>query len=187
MRRRDFQRLVDSLKSLSPHQLHQLNETVSGLAQKNEVRAYRSPGRAVGSVPLLRCQGIPPLGYDSGEQRYRCKACAKTFTGLTGTPLNRVHHKHQLLDYEHCMKAGLSVLEATAELGLHRNVVFRWRHRLMPQLDVHQPHSLEGVAEVDEAFSESLSRGASTACRVRPTRERCLQGSVASRENRYRS
>ena len=30
MRRRDFQRLVDSLKSLSPHQLHHLNETVSG-------------------------------------------------------------------------------------------------------------------------------------------------------------
>ncbi|MCP5285410.1 MAG: helix-turn-helix domain-containing protein [Burkholderiaceae bacterium] len=28
------------------------------------------------------------------------------------------------------MKTGLSVREAAAELGLHRNVVFRWRHRL---------------------------------------------------------
>lgn len=95
----------------------------------------------------------------AGEQRYRCKACAKTFTGLTGTPLNGVHHKHQLLDYEHCMKAGLSVREAAAELSLHRNVVFRWRHRLMPQLDVHQPHSLEGVAEVDEAFFRESFKG----------------------------
>ena len=34
--------------------------------EERGARAYRSPGRAVGSVPLLRCQGIPPLGYDSG-------------------------------------------------------------------------------------------------------------------------
>ena len=57
------------------------------------------------------------------------------------------------------MKAGLSVREAADELGLHRNVVFRWRHRLMPQLDVHQPHSLEGVAEVDEAFFRESFKG----------------------------
>lgn len=161
MRRRDFQRLVDSLKSLSPHQLHHLNETVSGLAQKNEVRALIA--RQVeqsGQCPYCDAKEFRRWGTTpAGEQRYRCKACAKTFTGLTGTPLNRVHHKHQLLDYENCMKAGLSVREAAAELGLHRNVVFRWRHRLMPQLDVHQPHSLEGVAEVDEAFFRESFKG----------------------------
>ena len=161
MRRRDFQRLVDSLKSLSPHQLHQLNETVSGLAQKNEVRALIA--RQVeqsGQCPYCDAKEFRRWGTTSaGEQRYRCKSCARTFTGLTGTPLNRVHHKHQLLDYEHCMKVGLSVREAAAELGLHRNVVFRWRHRLMPQLDVHQPHSLEGVAEFDEAFFRESFKG----------------------------
>ena len=119
MCRREFQRLVDSLKSLSPHQLHQLNETVSGLAQKNEVRALIA--RQVeqsGQCPYCDAKEFRRWGTTpAGEQRYRCKACAKTFTGLTGTPLNRVHHKHHLLDYENCMKAGLSVREAADETG----------------------------------------------------------------------
>ena len=38
MRRRDLQQLVDSLSTLSPHQLRQLNESVGELAQQNEVR-----------------------------------------------------------------------------------------------------------------------------------------------------
>ena len=88
MRRRGFQRLVDALRSLSPHQFHQLNETKRGSSLAGALSA-------------------------AGEQRYRCKACSKTFTGLTGTPLNGVHHnKHQLLGYEHCMKTGVSVREA---------------------------------------------------------------------------
>ncbi|MDV7399873.1 IS1595 family transposase, partial [Arthrospira platensis SPKY1] len=118
-----FQRLVDSLKSLSPHQLHQLNETVSGLSQQNEVRALVAKQVVqYGRCPHCGDKEFRRWGTTAaGEQRYRCKACAKTFTGLTGTPLNRVHHKHRLLDYEHCMKSGLSVREAAAELGLHRN------------------------------------------------------------------
>ena len=39
MCRRDFQRPVDSLQTLSPHQLRQLNETVSVLAQRDELRS----------------------------------------------------------------------------------------------------------------------------------------------------
>ena len=57
------------------------------------------------------------------------------------------------------MKDGLSVRDAADVLSLHRNVVFRWRHRLMPQLDKHQPHALEGVAEVDEAFFRESFKG----------------------------
>ena len=32
-------------------------------------------------------------GFHRGLQRYRCRACGKTFTALTGTPLARLRHQ----------------------------------------------------------------------------------------------
>lgn len=161
MRRRDFQRLVDSLQTLSPHQLRQLNETVSVLAQQDEVRSLVAAHVAQGGrCPHCSSDKFQRWGTTTaGEQRYRCKSCTKSFTGLTGTPLNRVRHKGLLLRYAACMKEQLSVRDAAEQLGLHRNVVFRWRHRLMPELDKHQPTALEGVAEVDEAFFRESFKG----------------------------
>jgi transposase-like protein len=161
MRRRDFQRLVESLSTLSPHQLRQLNESVHELARQTEVRALVAE-RVSRSARCPHCggEGFQRWGTTAaGEQRYRCKSCTKSFTGLTGTPLNRVRHKGLLLQYAACMKDGLSVRDTARQLGLHRNVVFRWRHRLMPQLDKHQPEALEGVAEVDEAFFRESFKG----------------------------
>lgn len=161
MRRRDFQQLVDSLSTLSPHQLRQLNESVGELAQQNEVRTLVAQHvQQDGQCPHCAAKKFQRWGTTAaGEQRYRCGSCRKSFTGLTGTALNRVRHKGLLLEYAACMKDGLSVREAADRLGLHRNVVFRWRHRLMPQLERHQPETLQGVAEVDEAFFRESFKG----------------------------
>ena len=161
MRRRDFQRLVESLPTLSPHQLRQLNESVHELARQTEVRALVAD-EASRSARCPHCSGDKLQRWGTtaaGEQRYRCKSCTKSFTGLTGTPLNRVRHKGLLLQYAACMKDGMSVRDTADVLGMHRNVVFRWRHRLMPQLNKHQPGALEGVAEVDEAFFRESFKG----------------------------
>lgn len=161
MRRRDFQRLEESLPTLSLHQLRQLNETVNELSRQNEVRALVADQVShSGRCPHCSGEKFQRWGTTAaGEQRYRCKTCTKSFTGLTGTPLNRVRHKGLLLAYAECMKDGLSVRETAERLELHRNVVFRWRHRLMPPLDKHQPRALEGVAEVDEAFFRESFKG----------------------------
>lgn len=161
MRRREFQRLVESLESLSPHQLRQLDETVSKLAQQTEVRALVTAHvEREGHCPHCDSDEFQRWGTTaSGEQRYRCKKCSKSFTGLTGTALSGIRHKGLLLEYAQCMKAGLSVRETAQQLGLHRNVVFRWRHRLMPPNSAHQPEALDGVAEVDEAFFRESFKG----------------------------
>ncbi|MDT7524423.1 IS1595 family transposase [Rhodoferax sp. TBRC 17198] len=161
MRRRDFQRLVESLESLSPHQLRQLDETVSKLAQQTAVRELVTAHvEREGQCPHCQGNAFQRWGTTaSGEQRYRCKKCFKSFTGLTGSPLNGLWHKSLLLEYAQCMKVGLSVRETAEQLGLHRNVVFRWRHRLMPPNSAHQPEALEGVAEVDEAFFRESFKG----------------------------
>jgi ribosomal protein L37AE/L43A len=42
-----------------------------------------------------RCQGkqLYRHGTRSGLQRFRCRACGRTFNSLTGTPLARLRHK----------------------------------------------------------------------------------------------
>ncbi|HUX23106.1 MAG TPA: IS1595 family transposase [Burkholderiales bacterium] len=161
MRRRAFHQLTESLSTLSPHQLRQLNESVARLSQQNEVREMVSDQvQHDGQCPHCRTHQFWHWGTTgAGEQRYRCKSCLKTFTGLTGTALGRLRHKGLLLDYAACMKNSLSVRETALKLGLHRNVVFRWRHRLMPELTKHQPQALLGVAEVDETFFRESFKG----------------------------
>lgn len=114
MRRREFQQLVESLSTLSPHQLRQLNESVGELAQQNEVRTLVAEHvQREGQRPHCDAKKLQRWGTTvAGEQRYRCASCRKSFTGLTGTALNRVRHKGLLLDYAACMKEGLSVREA---------------------------------------------------------------------------
>lgn len=102
----------------------------------------------------IRCtpNGVQP-GYNrSGEPRYRCKACTKTFTGLTGTRFYRIHNKALLLENAAYMNDSLSVHEAARKLGIRRNAASRFRHLLMPAPAQHQPDSLPGIAEADEAF-----------------------------------
>lgn len=161
MRRRDFHRLVEALRTLSPHQLRQLEETVGGLVQQTKLRTLVSE-RVAGSGRCPHCGSSEFRRWGrtaSGEQRYRCKKCARSFTGLTGTGLCRLRHKRLLPEYAQCMKAGMSVRATAKQLGVHRNVVFRWRHRLMPQLATHQPRTLQGVAEADEAFFRESFKG----------------------------
>jgi transposase-like protein len=88
----------------------------------------------------------------SGEQRYRCTSCCRSFTGLTGAALNRLRDKGLLLEYAECMRRGLSVRKTVKRLNIHPTRAFKWRHRLMPHWAAYQPTSLPGVAEVDETF-----------------------------------
>ena len=58
------------------------------------------------------------------------------------------------------MKGSLSVREAARKLGIHRNTAFRFRHLMMPAPARHQPDSLPGIAEADEAFFRLSFKGA---------------------------
>lgn len=88
----------------------------------------------------------------SGEQRYRCTSCCRSFTGLTGTALNRLRGTSLLLEYAECMRRGLSACKTAKRLNIHPAGAFEWRHRLMPHRAAHQSTGLPGVAEVDETF-----------------------------------
>lgn len=161
MLRGEFRQLLESLPGLSPYQLRQLTESVTQLSRQNEVRELVA-------VKVLEHRHCPHCGASkfcrrgvtgAGEQRYQCNACSKSFTGLTGTGISRLHNKERLLDFAVCMKDGLSVRASAAKLGLSRTAMFRWRHRLLPKLSMHQPQALAGVAEADETYFRQSYKG----------------------------
>lgn len=161
MRRREFQRLVESLTQLSSHQLRQLSNSVAALSQRTAVKELvASQVQKGGRCPHCAEERIQRWGRTaSGEQRYRCASCCRSFTGLTGTTLNRLREKSLLLEYAECMRQGLSVRNTAKRLKIHPTRAFAWRHRLMPNLVAHQPASLPGVTEVDETFFRKSYKG----------------------------
>lgn len=70
-------------------------------------------------------------GSSNGLQRYRCKACKKTFNALTGTPLAHLRQKSKWLDYLDTLNQSLTIRKAAANLNVHPNTILHWKHRLV--------------------------------------------------------
>ena len=67
-------------------------------------------------------------GLSDGLQRYRCKACKKTFNALTGTPLARLRQKSKWLEYLNALNQSLSIRKAASNLNVDPNTILRWKH-----------------------------------------------------------
>jgi transposase-like protein len=115
-------------------------------------------------------------GHVRGLQRYRCRACGRTFNALTGTPLARLRHRASWLDYLDRMLDSRSVRAAADAVGVHRNTSFRWRHRFLELVRHDRPDCLVGIAEADELFLLESEKGSRQL--DRPARKR---GGVAGR------
>jgi transposase-like protein len=109
-----------------------------------------------------RCQGqqLYRHGSKSGLQRFRCRACGRTFNSLTGTPLARLRHKEKWLDFGDCMLDSRTVRKAAARVGVDKNTSLRWRHRFLMATKTDRPACLNGIAEADETFLLESQKGA---------------------------
>ena len=106
-------------------------------------------------------------------QRYRCRACPRTFNDLTGTPLARLRLRGKwlaYLAYLNALRASRPVRAAADEVQVHRNTAFRWRHRFLDRVKHDLPEQLNGIAEADEMFILESQKGSRTL--DRPARKR---------------
>ncbi|WP_313704756.1 IS1595 family transposase [Massilia sp.] len=166
-----FKRWIDGVRLLSEGQRRQLLESLRPALGLDRLRAAieaAAPSRLV-------CPGCGGArhhrhGRDRGLQRYRCRACGKTFSALTGTPLARLRHRGLWLDYLEGMLEAQSVRVCAATLGVHRNTSFRWRHRFLTWARHDRPALLSGIAEADEMFLLESQKGSRTL--DRPARKR---------------
>ncbi len=112
----------------------------------------REAENAMKVCPHCDSTHIAKDGSKDGRQRFRCKACCKTFNALTGTPMARLRKAEKHIENGHCMVEGLSIRKTARLLGVSVPTAFLWRHRfLQAQRDV-QPQQLSGVVEVDETY-----------------------------------
>ena len=162
MHQRSYRQLFDQLSELSRQQLMRLAHAALEMANSGRAAEVVEAAR----FPLLccpRCHGTALYrdGHASGLQRFRCRACGRTFNSLTGTPLARLRHKDQWLGYcDTLLDPATTVRRAAERLGVHRNTTFRWRHRMLawPKHDVQAP--LQGVVEADEMYVLESHKGA---------------------------
>ena len=99
-------------------------------------------------------------GHANGLQRYRCQGCRRTFNGLTGTPLARLRLKNRWLGYFDCLRdPACTVHSAAAQVRVHPNTSFRWRHRFLQLTKFDRPRCLEGIAEADETYLLESRKG----------------------------
>ena len=115
-----------------------------------------------------RCTSIGAVrnGQSDGLQRYKCRACGKTFNALTGTPLARLRQKGKWLDQAKALADGLTVHRAAEELNVAPSTAFRWRHRFLALPRAVKPAVLSGVTEIDETYVLESFKGQKVVCRL---------------------
>lgn len=160
MHHHEFAELLAKLEGLTERQRRQLRERLRGHSEGALVCALLDT-RRVGERRCPACAGtaIKRFGQIDGLQRYRCKACGRTFNALTGTPLTRLRYKARWLEFMGCLIDGLSVRAAARECGIAHTTSFRWRHRFLAQPSRTQP-LLNGIVEADETYVLASRKGA---------------------------
>ena len=120
------------------------------------IGAIRSAGRR---FPRCNSEHWHRHGRANDLQRFRCRACGRTFNDLTGTPLARLRLKGKWLDYLSVLLDSLTVRAAAKRVGVHRNTAFRWRHRFLDRVKDDRPAQLTGIVEADETFLLESQKG----------------------------
>lgn len=93
-------------------------------------------------------------GKRSGNQRYICKRCKKSFVANTNSILERTHKPISIWKkFLECMVHGMSILKTAELCNINKNTAFAWRHKVLDALSqILGDTSLEGIVEADETF-----------------------------------
>ena len=166
-----FAKLLQQVTKLTTSQCEHVLQVLRSRAGRDRVAEVIEQGRqARHDCPACGSTRHHRHGRARGLQRYRCLACRKTFTGLTGTPLARLRYKDKWLDYLDSVLDSATVRGAARTAGVHRNTSFRWRHRFLDAARHDRPASLSGIAEADELYLLESCKGARNL--LRPPRKR---------------
>jgi transposase-like protein len=148
-------------------------EQLSRLSRSQQEQVKQRLGQVVPQSPVVNwlehfpepmcpiCQADHPYrwGRQAGLQRFRCRQCKHTFTILSGTPLSRLRHKDQWLNYSAALIQGLTVRASAQHCGIDKNTSFRWRHRFLALPATTKAQRLHGIVEADETFFPDSCKG----------------------------
>lgn len=159
MEKDKFKELLKSVRHLNSYQDRLLREHMEAIAYEKRVSKQLETSYQELLCPHCGNAHLVRWGKRNDMQRYRCKACKRTFNSLTGTPLARLRRKGHWLDYADCLKSGLSVRKAARKCGVHPSTAFRWRHRFLQNSHDIKPLMLEGIVEASEVYFKRSEKG----------------------------
>lgn len=152
MRARELKRLWAQLDRLTRCQRQELVAKLQAQTAASEsIGLIESAGKPR-NCPHCGGSRVVRNGQADGLQRYKCRACGKSFNALTATPLARLRHKGKWIEQARAMAEGLTVARAGEHLAVAASTAFRWRHRFLALPRGVKPALLGGIAEIDETY-----------------------------------
>jgi transposase-like protein len=98
-------------------------------------------------------------GFFRRRQRYRCLACRRTFSDLTGTAQAYTKRPLDWQEYKRCMDDGLTIRQAAARVEISVATSFRWRHALLKGLVRKDNTGLRGDVELTDLWFAMSEKG----------------------------
>jgi transposase-like protein len=159
--------ILKAIQKLNPAEKHRLREylinaltasssTGTVLQEINERKnknGYRCPDCESEHIVRFGKYSTIVDGEEIVKQRYRCKACKKTFTDLTNTALYRTRRLNLWIKFIECMIEGYSLRKSAKLVGDVTHVtLFYWRHKLLSSLKQMEISNFEGIVEMDETY-----------------------------------
>ncbi len=144
--RKHIKKLFESLnseeRSLVLEELNIVNDT------NNEPPKDAS----VDSCPYCSSTLLSKNGHRGVVQRYKCKACHKTFTGVSGTCFHGIKKKSQFDEYSKLMfEQYLPIKVMAKKIGISVQTSFDWRHKILSGLNA-ESKGFNGITEIDDVW-----------------------------------
>ena len=161
MKTSKYSKLVDLVNGLDNRKYLVLKEAIEKRDSVKFVARLLNNSSQDICCPHCKSYKLQKWGVRNDMQRYKCKECRRTFNALTGTPLAKLRKKGRWLSYAECLKNGLTIRDAAARCGVHKNTSFRWRHRFLKNATCIKPDKLSGIVEINEkvfAWSDKGSK-----------------------------
>lgn len=159
MKRKNFKNLLSTLDTLTYNQRKKLLDELTENPANESLAIVESNNKKKRICPYCRSSSLQRWGKSHDLQRYRCKACLKTFNSLTETSLARLRHKDKWLPYSQCLTEGKSIRESAKLCGIDPKTAFRWRHRFLSSAARSKSKKMTGIVEVDETFFTENCKG----------------------------
>jgi len=152
--------LIEALPMLSLSDLEQLTKAV----QQATMAAKSANISHSDERPCCpRCKAEHPYcwGKVGKDQRWKCRACNKTYTNMTGTPLAYAKKRPELLAAADDMLSDSprSCRKLGEHLGVNAMTVWRWRLKILRSVDGYGDKQLKDLVEADETFFRESRKG----------------------------
>lgn len=111
----------------------------------------------LGPGPSARCchycghDRVHRWGTFAGRQRYRCVRCLRTYSTFTGTPLYYLKRIDCWRAFCQDMDQVRTIRFTSGRLGLDKDTVFRWRHRVLATVEALPQPRFKGLTAVGDA------------------------------------